>query len=256
MGNTGPIKGPGSGSGSGSGNVGFDEHRNTPFKEFSGCTASKKNDITQSWWDLVQFVRLAASIDFSKKPGTLESRVFGYDVHERPGAADFIHSELPGSQLVPPRSANLCYTEIYANILKLYDDKVYGKIRIGCQDLYQTHRSKYQQTNCKAELADGEVGGYAFSYSEKLEDNTIVMCDPFFRPGQELFEPKLKELRGNKAYQKDTRQLNGKFHMLLHELTHLAAMSETSTGKRLQSSSAVIHGTHQNNSGRARPTAT
>jgi hypothetical protein len=101
MGNTGPIKGPGSGSGSGSGNVGYDEHRNTPFNEFSGCKTSQKDDIIQAWRDLIQFLRLAASIDFSKKPGTLESRVFGDDVHERPGAAGFIHSELPRFQCVP-----------------------------------------------------------------------------------------------------------------------------------------------------------
>jgi hypothetical protein len=31
----------------------------------------------------------------------LESRVFGDDVHERPGAAGFIHSELPRFQCVP-----------------------------------------------------------------------------------------------------------------------------------------------------------
>jgi hypothetical protein len=75
---------------------------NTPFTGFSGCTASEKRDIVQSWWDTVEFVRLAAATDFNKKPGTLESRVFGFDVHEREGAGNFINSELPRSQCVPP----------------------------------------------------------------------------------------------------------------------------------------------------------
>jgi hypothetical protein len=59
------------------------------------------------------------------------------------------------------------------------------------------------------------------------------MCDPFFRPGQEHFEPLLAELRSHKSYQKDPHQLLGKTRMLLHEITHLAAMSETPAGKRL-----------------------
>jgi hypothetical protein len=74
----------------------------TLFTAFRGCTASQKHDIVQSWWDTVEFVRLAAGIDFKKKPGTLESRVFGFDVHEREGAGEFINSELPRSHRVPP----------------------------------------------------------------------------------------------------------------------------------------------------------
>ncbi|KAG7406899.1 Chitotriosidase-1 [Fusarium oxysporum f. sp. rapae] len=201
----GPIKGPGSGSSNGNSDV---NHMNTPFTEFRGCTASQKRDIVQSWWDTVEFVRLAAATDFNKKPGTLESRVFGFDVHEREGAGNFINM-------------------IYTNILKLYTDKIHGKIRMSCKDIYQTHRAKTDQVSCSSETHFGEVGGYAFSYSEKLENNTIVMCKPFFQPGQELLQPLLKELRSNKEYQKDPHQMNGKTRMLLHEITHLAAMTES-----------------------------
>jgi hypothetical protein len=134
---------------------------------------------------------------------------------------------------------------IYANILKLYTDKVHGKIRMGCKDIYQTHRSLADQVKCSNAVHLGEVGGYAFSYSEKLEDNTIVMCKPFFQPGQELLKGLIKELGTNKGYQKDPHQMNGKTRMLLHEITHLAAMSETSSGKRHQSSPTVVHVTHQ-----------
>jgi hypothetical protein len=227
QGNTGPIKG-GSGSGS-SGNVGVDEHQDTPFNEFSGCTPEKKTAIVRSWFDVIDFVKVAHSVDFSKKPGTLESRIFGDDVHTRPGAADFIHSELPRSQCVLRRLANLCSTEIYDNILNLYEDKVYGKIHIACQDVYQKNRAV--QVTCKTELENGEIGGYAWSYSDKIDEQLIVMCDPFFRPGQELLLDLLKELRSHKSYQKDPHQLLGKTRMLLHEITHLAAMAESKSGK-------------------------
>ncbi|WZH40929.1 Chitinase [Fusarium acuminatum] len=209
---TGPIKGPGNGSGSGGSDdddsSDDDKHMDTPFTAFRGCTASQKHDIVQSWWDTVEFVRLAAGIDFKKKPGTLESRVFGFDVHEREGAGEFINM-------------------IYGNILKLYTDKVHGKIRMSCKDIYQKHRTVAKQVNCASETHFGEIGGYAFSYDEQLVNNTIVMCKPFFQPGQELLLGLLKELRGNKAYQKDPHQMNGKTRMLLHEITHLAAIAES-----------------------------
>jgi hypothetical protein len=72
---------------------------NTPFTGFLGCNPSQKRDIAQSWWDIVDLVKLAAATDFNKKPGTLESRVFGSDVNTRKGAGDFIHSELPRYQV-------------------------------------------------------------------------------------------------------------------------------------------------------------
>jgi hypothetical protein len=121
---------------------------------------------------------------------------------------------------------------IYGNILKLYTDKVHGKIRMSCKDIYQKHRTVAKQVNCASETHFGEIGGYAFSYDEQLVNNTIVMCKPFFQPGQELLLGLLKELRGNKAYQKDPHQMNGKTRMLLHEITHLAAIAESPIGKR------------------------
>ncbi|KAL3593209.1 hypothetical protein FPOAC2_07503 [Fusarium poae] len=212
-GNDFPIKNPGSGN-TGGPNKGVDNgknkadgsHKDTPFTGFIGCTVVQKAQIAQSWWDVVEFVKLAAATDFNKNPGTLEDRVFGSDVNTREGAADFIHM-------------------IYANILKLYTDKVYGKIHMSCIDVEQTHRK--QQTSCASEVRKGGVGGYAFSYSQKIEDQYIVMCYPFYQPGQPLLKDLLVELRGHKSYQKDPHQMNGKTRMLLHEITHLAAFSET-----------------------------
>ncbi|KAM0200026.1 hypothetical protein ACHAPQ_008510 [Fusarium lateritium] len=123
----------------------------------------QKSAITESWCDTVEFVRLAAATDFNNKPGALETRVFGYDVHDREGAGNFIN--------------------------------------------------KAKQVNCSSKTTSGEIGGYAFSYSDKLEENTIVMCDPFFQEGQPLFQPLIKELRGKKTYQKDLNQMMGKLEL-------------------------------------------
>jgi hypothetical protein len=130
---------------------------------------------------------------------------------------------------------------IYANISELYTEKIYGKIRMSCEDVYQDHKTQANQVTCSSATHFGEVGGYAFSYSAKFEDNTIVMCNPFFQPGQELLEPLITELRSNSAYQKDPHQMNGKTRMLLHEITHLAAVSETSESKRSPSIIPCCH---------------
>jgi hypothetical protein len=138
--------------------------------------------------------------------------------------------------VLPPPLSNFCHPEIYGNIFKLYTDKTYGKIRIGCKDIYQTHRTKAQQVSCAGETHFGEVGGYAFSYSEKLEDNTVVICSPYFERSREHLLGLVKKLRDNKEYQKDVHQMNGKTRILLHEITHLAAIAESPVGKQLQSS--------------------
>ena len=171
---------------------------------------------------------------------------------ERKGAGDFINSELWRSQYVPQRSTNLCCTVIYANIFKLYTHKVYGKILMSCEDVYQKRRTLDNQVTCKKVLFNGdkgEIGGYAYANSVELLDNMIVLCDPFFRDGQELLLPLITRLRSNKAYQKDPHQMNGKTRALLHEITHLAAMSETDDSKRLPITPTVIHITNSRISG-------
>lgn len=102
---------------------------------------------------------------------------------------------------------------------------------MSCKDIYQTHRKPKDQVTCASETFFGEVGGYAFAYDEQLVNNTIVMCRPFFQPGQELLKGLIKELDSNKAYQKDPHQLNGKTRMLLHEISHLAGIAESPVGK-------------------------
>jgi hypothetical protein len=137
---------------------------------------------------------------------------------------------------------------IYANIFKLYTDKVYGKILMSCEDVYQKRRTLEKQVTCKKVLFNGEkgeIGGYAYANSVELLDSMIVLCDPFFRDGQELLLPLITRLRSNKAYQKDPHQMNGKTRALLDEITHLAAMSETDDSKRLLAPPTVIHVTNR-----------
>lgn len=55
---------------------------------------SKRNILSRPRRTLSNSLDWAVSIDFSKKPGTFESRILRYNVSERPGAAGYIHSEL------------------------------------------------------------------------------------------------------------------------------------------------------------------
>jgi hypothetical protein len=46
----------------------------------------------------------------------------------------------------------------------------------------------------------GEVGGYAFLYNEKLEDNIVVICSLYFERSREYLLGLVKKLRDNKEY--------------------------------------------------------
>lgn len=99
-------------------------------------------------------------------------------------------------------------------------------------DLYQRHRRPDQQVKCSTAVVGGKIGGYAFSYNMELENNTIVLCEPFWdeRPLVTVIE----DLEEDRKKQKDPTWMNGKARMLLHEITHLTGISRTHDGKRLQ----------------------
>lgn len=94
-------------------------------------------------------------------------------------------------------------------------------------------RSKVTRLAVKLNLRTAKLADMSSPYSEKLEDNTIVICDPFFRPDREHFEPLLAKLQNHKSYQKDPHRLLGKTRMLVHKITHLAAISEAPTELRM-----------------------
>jgi hypothetical protein len=119
---------------------------------------------------------------------------------------------------------------------------------MSCVDVLQKRRTEDDQVKCNKKFLDktdsSEVGGYAFADSGSIEDNVVVLCDLFFRPGQEQLEPLITELRKTEALQKDPNRMMGKAKLLLHKLTHLAAISETDDSKRPQLSPTVVHITH------------
>ncbi|KAK6835015.1 hypothetical protein PG987_009709 [Apiospora arundinis] len=188
--------------------------KGTPFKGFDGCSDSKKNDIIRAWWDVVDLARIPESVNFDK-PGTLETRFFGGDIQHRNDAKQQIHT-------------------VFKNIMDLYTSKTTGKIRIACKDIHQDHRADNKQTTCNNKVPGRKplkIGGYAFSYGPEHDQGTIVLCPPFFAPGQESLPDKLKSLRNNKNEQKDGRLMTGKFKTLLHELTHLPSIEGQRDGK-------------------------
>jgi hypothetical protein len=137
---------------------------------------------------------------------------------------------------------------IYNNIGHLDSTHYHGKILMSCVDVPQKRKTEDDQMKCDKKYSgkteSSEVGGYAFADSDRIEDNVVVLCGLFFLPGQEHLDPLIKELRKSEALQKDPDQMMGKAKLLLHELTHLPAISETDDCKRPQLCSTVIYVTH------------
>jgi hypothetical protein len=123
---------------------------------------------------------------------------------------------------------------VFKNIMDLYTSKTTGQIRVACQDIHQDHRADNQQTTCKNQVpgrTPKPIGGYAFAYGPAHDQGTVVLCPPFFAPGQESLGEVLAELRSRPNQQKDSRVMTGKFAMLLHELTHLPSIEGQQDGK-------------------------
>ncbi|KAF5628951.1 oviduct-specific glycoprotein [Fusarium sp. NRRL 52700] len=173
----------------------------TPFVSFDACSDSQRQDIEKAWADVVTLASVSKQFN---PPGTIESRIFGDDIN----------------------------AAIFHNIQEL--SKNGRKMQISCQDVYQEHRSEKDQVKCKNEIqsSSGSIGGYAFSTEPTIEKSTIVLCDPFFGPGQEFLGEIVDNLRKSpEGDRKNPNLMVGKGKILLHELTHLTALAETSTNE-------------------------
>ncbi|KAG5802476.1 hypothetical protein H9Q74_009537 [Fusarium xylarioides] len=171
----------------------------TPFVSFDACSDSQRQEIEKAWADVVTLAGVSKQFN---PPGTIESRIFGDDIN----------------------------TAIFHNIEEL--SKNGRKMQISCQDVYQEHRVAKDQVTCKnvIQSSSGSIGAYAFSTEPTIEKSTIVLCDPFWAPGQEFLEEIVDNLR--KAPEGDRKNPNlmvDKGKILLHELTHLTALAEAST---------------------------
>ncbi|POS71111.1 oviduct-specific glycoprotein [Diaporthe helianthi] len=103
--------------------------------------------------------------------------------------------------------------------------------RIWGQDIAQRDDAidlihKSEQVYCKKDTitSNKPIGGYAFSTGPTYEEGTIVMCPPFFAPGQEHLLAIKINLDGHPAQQHSPIVMTGKAHMLLHELSHLSSI--------------------------------
>ncbi|KAF5561827.1 SGNH hydrolase [Fusarium phyllophilum] len=180
----------------------------TPFVSFDACSDSQRQDIEKAWADVVTLAGVSKQFN---PPGTIESRIFGDDINVR------------------FEDISRIYT-IFHNIEELSRNG--RKMQISCQDVYQEHREAIDQVTCKNEIKSsfGYIGAYAFSTEATIEKSTIVLCDPFWAPGQEFLGEIVDNLR--KAPVGDRKNPNlmvGKGKILLHELTHLTALAEAST---------------------------
>ncbi|KAF5690636.1 oviduct-specific glycoprotein [Fusarium denticulatum] len=200
----------------------------TPFASFDACSDSQRQDIEKAWADVVTLAGVSKQFN---PPGTIESRIFGDDINVRFEDISRIYSETL-CLLVSSRKKSRANqsTAIFHNIEEL--NKNGRKMQISCQDVYQEHRAANDQVTCKnvIQSSSGSIGAYAFSTEPTIEKSTIVLCDPFWAPGQEFLGEIVDNLR--KAPEDDRKNPNlmiGKGKILLHELTHLVALAEGST---------------------------
>ncbi|CAJ2507826.1 Uu.00g090120.m01.CDS01 [Anthostomella pinea] len=181
---------------------GDSDSQGTPFK----------GALVKAWWDVVDLARIPASVNWDE-PGTLEERFYGADIGSRDDAKEQIQT-------------------VFKTIMDLYTSKTTGQIRIACQDMHQDHRTDDEQTTCTNRVPGRKpklIGGYAFAYGPAHDQGTVVLCAPFFAPGQENLGEVLAELRSHKDQQHDAKVMSGKFTMLLHELTHLPSIEGQQT---------------------------
>ncbi|KAK7968654.1 hypothetical protein PG988_007727 [Apiospora saccharicola] len=119
-------------------------------------------------------------------------------------------------------------TEVYGNILDLWSSKTTEKIVISCEDIPQPWRAEKDRAYCnkkEPEMGIKPIGGYALTHGPSGYDGaSIVMCPPFFAPGQEHLADIKKNLDNDKSQQKTATAMVGKARMLLHEMSHLAAL--------------------------------
>jgi hypothetical protein len=130
-------------------------------------------------------------------------------------------------------STDYCQIAVFGDIMDLYTSKTTGKIRISCEDLPQPHRTESEQVYGKKDTktSNKPIGGYVVSTGPSYEEGTIVMCSPFFAPGQEHLLAIITHLDDHPAEQHSPLGMSGKAHMLLHELTHLSSIEGQNEGE-------------------------
>ncbi|ESZ99230.1 oviduct-specific glycoprotein [Sclerotinia borealis F-4128] len=186
----------------------------TPFTGFDKCDFEQSLHIRTAWQDVVKLAKIPAGFNLDQgwlcngicSAGTLEKRIWGSDIASTGRRYDV--------GLI---------RKIFNNIKDLGSKTTQGQIRISCIDLPQP--GGIEQTACYKIANGGLPTAYAFATSKNFDDNTIVLCPKFFTNFEHL-----SELVGHKqAYPsetKDTDRMAGRAHILLHELTHLAAINE------------------------------
>ncbi|KAF4997636.1 hypothetical protein FGRMN_3668 [Fusarium graminum] len=178
----------------------------TPFVGFDACSDSQRQEIEKTWADVVTLAGVSKQFN---PPGVIESRIFGQDINLR------------------FEDISRIYT-IFHNIQELSTNG--RKMQISCQDIYQDHREANNQVTCNNVIASssGSIGAYAFSTEPTIEKSTVVLCKPFWAPGQGYLGRIVNTLR-NSPQQDDRKNpylMTGKAKVLLHELTHLPALAE------------------------------
>ncbi|PQE28166.1 oviduct-specific glyco protein [Rutstroemia sp. NJR-2017a BBW] len=197
----------------------LEKRADSPFVGFDKCSLFQRNDIIRAWGDAQKLATIPAEFNVGGN-----------------GEAIF----LPDAVLnIGPTCSGICNVGVL-------EERFWGKdigqdyvaaaqiknlnshtpeIRISCEDKENPNIKPENRAKCSKKVNGLSIGGYAFGTSKERKDNTIVLCDLFFAPGQEFLSDIEKELRDSNQ-QKSGLPMAGKGKILLHELTHLPAIVE------------------------------
>jgi hypothetical protein len=208
--------------------------RNNINKYYS-CDSTQKSFINQAYKDtltLADNLRPFLTVHddlFSPvaEVGELEKRYFGNDI----AATNDPKPALIRSKSTSPKKsyANVLTLAVINNIANWYAwpifDWIGGKrIEVSCVDLPNT-----SNLQCTTKIGNQNQRIAAYALSENGAQ--IVFCELFFNHLHlAQVESNLQVIPGN---QKDLTQMKSTAHVMFHEMTHLAVISNTDSGRRL-----------------------
>jgi hypothetical protein len=104
-----------------------------------------------------------------------------------------------------------------------------SKIRVSCVDVETPEGNAAIEVRTCATAKD--LGAYTFGTSKKHSDNTIVFCPPFFDVGQFKLSERERKLADSPDEQTDPHRMFTRGQIMVHELAHAPAITETDKGK-------------------------
>ncbi len=101
-------------------------------------------------------------------------------------------------------------------------DHATGHIRISCVDEFIPSVPFEDRPRCSDKINGQSIGAYALASSKNYRDNTIVVCDAFLNTDSLAEKERILEKHSDVRH--DAASMLSRAAVMLHELTHLAAI--------------------------------